>query len=258
MMNIFVLLSGVADPKWPLVTLTIDPQTTREKNRLALSPFDEAALETALKIRELRPETELTVLLFGGAESDALLRKVIAYKPHRALRMELPQAAPWDVGSFARQIKAALGEIDVSADLLLIGREFGDYDNGLVPAFLARELGLPFFGLAQHVTWDGDVLRFLREAGSVEEVLPVDAAFIVSVTNDRRNRLRHPLMKNVIEAKRAPINVATAPPPVAPSVQQTMIGESPPRTRTADCKLLTGATRVEELAEYLANWRLVR
>jgi electron transfer flavoprotein beta subunit len=257
-MKVLVLLTGVVDPKWPLVALSEDPAATRAKNRLALSPFDEAALETGLKIRDLAPGTELTVALFGGPESDALLRKVIAYKPNNAHRIDLPQAMPWDTASLARQVGNVINALSDAPDLILIGREFGDYDNGVFPAFLAQELRLPFFGLAQHIVVDHGALKMMREVGSVEETLCVDGALVASVTNDRRNRLRHPLMKNVMDAKRAQINVLSPPHSAVGEVSLKAIGETPPRSRNAECRFLTGPKRAAELAEYLAAWRIKR
>ena len=96
-------------------------------------------------------------------------------------------------------------------DLILIGREFGDHDVGVIAACLAAELDRPFFALVQAVRWDGDRLELLREQGVVEETVGVEEQLVASVTNDRRNRLRHPLMKNVMEAKRAVIPVVVPP-----------------------------------------------
>jgi electron transfer flavoprotein beta subunit len=106
-MKILVLLGGVADIRFPLHPLSLSAEGLIEEGgnaRRLLGPFDEAALELALKLRDKRPETQLEVLLLGGANSDNLLRAVAAFRPDRLQRLDLVPACPWDAQLSARQI----------------------------------------------------------------------------------------------------------------------------------------------------------
>lgn len=186
-MNIVVLLAGIADPKWPMPPVTLNPAVVRKASHLVLSPFDEAALETALQIRDGFPGTSLTLALTGGAESDALLRKAAAYRPNRVVRIEINGLHPWDARQQAEQLSVLLPQLDAAADLLLIGREFGDYDAGALPPSLASALCWGFFGLTQYIRREGDQLTLVREQASLEEALTVAAPLVASVTKDRKS-----------------------------------------------------------------------
>lgn len=255
-MNIVVLLAGIADPKWPLPPITLEPMAMRKTAHLAFSPFDEAALETGLQIRDAFPGAVLIIAITGGPESEALLRKAAAYKPARAVRIDATGLHPWEPRAQAAQLAASVQALDGAADLVVIGREFGDYDWGAVAPSLAAALGWGFFGLAQHTKREGKALALLREQGSREETHMVGAPLVVSVTNDRRNRLRHPLMKNVMEAKRMTLE-AVIPPPATAALTLDNISPAPPPARAGQGKMLTGPleVQIEELANYLEGWR---
>lgn len=256
-MNMVVLLAGVADPKWPLAAVSTDLLGDRARNHICLSPFDEAALEIALKIREGRSGTRVTVAMAGGAESDPLLRKVAAYRPDRAVRIDGGTLALHDARTLAAALAALVPQLDATADMVLIGREFGDCDSGAVPPCLAATLGWRLFALAQHAHWLDGRLWLVREQGNVEESVPVEGQWVVSVTNDRRNRLRHPLMKNVIEARRMSVATLGPSPPARARLALDAVAAAPARTRDLPCRMLSGAlaTQVGELAAFLAPWK---
>ena len=103
----------------------------------------------------------------------------------------------------------------------------------------------------------GDTLNFirfarlLRERGAREEWLTVAAPLLASVTNDKRNKLRHPLMKNVMEAKRLSFDGVTAE---VPAVPLALIELAAARAvqRGGDCRLLEGTAPVQ--ARALLDW----
>ena len=140
-------------------------------------------------------------------------------------------------------------------ELVLTGREFGDPDDGSFPPYLARILGRGYFGLAQDVRWR-DGCELLRERGSAEETLRVATPTLAGVTNDRRNRLRHPLMKNVMAAKRATYPVIEAPAVDAASLALASAAPVPPPARARECRMLAGAPpeQARELAASLRPW----
>ncbi len=92
-MHIAVMIAGIADPKRPLARPAsgdwadlIDAPTTPFK----LSPFDEAALETALKFRDRDPATVITALVTDGSGDLALMRSVAAYRIDRGRGLRPP------------------------------------------------------------------------------------------------------------------------------------------------------------------------
>ncbi len=246
-MNVAVLVAGIADPKWPL---------DGAHPRIA-SPFDESALEVALKLRDADPSTRVTILLSGDAGDEALSRTLASHRPDRLVCIPVPQAVAWDAAAQGRFWKEVLTRLAVAFDLVLAGREFGDRDDGALPACLAEVLGWSFVGLAQDVSLGPGGLEVLRERGTVEERRTLAPPFVASVTNDRRNRLRHPLMKNVMAARKAPIESMKVEAPAVADVSLEVLEDARPPARVSACRMLEGPLddRVAALARFLEAWK---
>jgi electron transfer flavoprotein beta subunit len=249
-MDIAVLISGVADAKWPLPReLSVASLQTHAAHYAALSPFDEAALELALALRDADPAVRITALV---AADEALARRVAGWRPDTIHRLDLDAIPRWDSGATAAALSQAVRELAPAASLVLAGREFGDFDDGSVPAGLARGIDAPYIPLVlslargEHGWW---ALR--QAAGGLERVeLPTNA--LLSATNDPGNRLRHPLMKNVMMSKKIALPVWRAQAPVQPAALR-LEGVHPATApaRRAACEWLEGSP--EQKARALAK-----
>lgn len=245
-MNIVVLIAGVLDPKWP-ITLTGDSLPARLGDRVIMSPFDEAALEIALRIRDAHPATVVRAFVAGAEAGAKLARAVAAFNVAEVATIQLD--TPWDQGSVASGLMQVCGQ----ADLVLLGREFGDCDDGLVPPLLAALVGAEFFGRAQIVE-SKDEVRLMRESGSFEEWLGVAGRLVASVTNDRRNRLRKPLMKNVMLARQVSIGLAEVRATASSGLEIEEVAELAGTRATTACAMIGGSP--EEQARTLASMLL--
>lgn len=198
-----VFLAAILDPKWTLSVDEAGNLPARDPQKLAFSPFDEAAMELALRVRDgLGSQLCSLQVCLLGEEAEKLARKVAAYKPDHVATVSAELA---DRTSLARALADWAETQGAPADLILIGREFGDCDDGAVPAMLARLLGHRFVGLIHSIVPSGqDVQLQRRRDGTLESIL-LDRPIVASVTNDKTNRLRHPLMKNVMQARKAAI-----------------------------------------------------
>lgn len=225
-MNICVMMSGILDPKWPLpqnVDYIRDPGALNAIPR-KLSPFDEAALEVALKLRDAVPGTTISVYMPEGPGAENLMRMIAAHKPDHVALLQIRESARSDPGEFARQIAACVTATDDAGSLWLIGREFGDLDDGALSAFLARAGNASLLAMAEEIWPDAaGMLHAKRTRSTATEWIRVPNACVVTVTNAKSNRLRHPLMKNVMLAKKMIIariacpEAATLEPRVTPS-----------------------------------------
>lgn len=196
-MKLLVLIAGVADPKRPVSSRSLqDGAAPRE-----LSPFDASALECALKLRNADPATSIHALVAGQAPAETLLRSISAFRPDSVKGLSVDAALLWDARALARCLAQTVTA--AAPDAVLMGREFGDFDDGALAPCLAEALAWPFVGLAQALAAEqSGELIFQRERGGFEERIHVRLPVLASVTNDRRNRLRHPLMKNIAAAKK--------------------------------------------------------
>lgn len=259
-MNILVLLAGVADNRFPLHAIRIgDDGLIAEagSSRRLLSPFDEGALELTLKLRDGHAQCRVEVLVLGGSNNDNLLRSVAAYKPDRVRLLDLQPCCPWDARLSSAQIAELIRSEGLPVELLLIGREFGDLDEGSLPVLLAASLGLPLFSLAQFAEWQGEAVRLLRERGVRQQWHRVDGPLLVTVTNDKRNKLRHPLMKNVMLAKQMSFDSAVAASGQGSGLMLVELAAARETLRGGACRMLEGevAAQARALAALLRGSR---
>ena len=206
-MNVIVLLAGIIDPNRTvsaadiLQELSGGPELPRK-----LSPFDESALECALRLRDSDASIRVSAFLVGHKVPDALLRTVAAFRPDRMGGIALSAGQIWDTQAMAQRL-AAVAAGQAGAEMVLMGRQFGDMDDGVIAPAVAEQLRWPFVGLAQEVLRDADRWEFMRERGDLTERIRVESPVLASVTNDRRNRLRFPLMRNISSAKKERFSV---------------------------------------------------
>jgi electron transfer flavoprotein beta subunit len=255
-MHIVVLLAGVADPKQPLPRppsgdwrgLGAEPGLV-----LRLSPFDEAALETALKLRTGAADVALTVLVTHGARDTALLRTVAAFRPDRIAGLDIPASERWNPAALAERVTAALAGLEQPADLVIIGREHGDTDDGMCAPYLADALDWPFVGQALNIRVENGKPVFEKVAADMDESITLSYPALASITNHKGNRLRHPLLKNVLHAKQQKFDVIE----LGVTAQAFGLASAEPAEQKArggtPCRILQGslADQAQALASYL-------
>lgn len=191
-----------------------------------------------------------------------MLRAVAAFRLQRASWVDCPASHRWDVRQVALRLKRALEAFEPQPDLVLAGREFGDCDDGALPPHLAEVLGWRFVGLAQEISREEDALKFRRSRGNADEWLRVPVPVVASITNDKSNRLRHPLMKNMAAARRETFAAITLPAPdAAPRLAPGEFRlQEATRRQGASCRMIEGPVdrQVCDLAKYLTQWRVAK
>lgn len=258
-MHVLVVLAGVADPRKPLPS----PASGDWRDAMAgaavsfrLSPFDEAALEAALKLRHAGVATRITAVVTDGANDIALMRAVAALKPDEVCGAPGLEPLRWDPVARARALARTLAPFS-DAGLVLIGREHGDADDGSLPGILADAMGHAFVGLALSVAGTDGGIVVERLAGEATASTRLALPAVVSMTNDKSNRLRHPLLKNVMQAKQQKFDMLESAPPADLRVQATRVQPAASRRAAAEpCRMLQGALpeQARQLAEFLQPW----
>lgn len=267
-MKIAVLISGVADAKRPIEM----PSSRQWKDLIAapttpfkLSPFDEAALEVALKMRDRNSDTTVHVIVTDGSLDIALTRHIASYRPDSLVGLRLEPSQRGDARCLSQHVTQLI-PADLQIDLWLIGREHGDMDDGVVPVTLAESWRLPFLSLVLTVKKDEESdhsLLVQRMASDQIELIQCPLPALLSISNDKSNRLRHPLMKNVMLAKKQTIDVHSPQTPLTgPMLAQACIVSNLVPTDLAarglkPCKMLEGSVeeQVQALAQHLDRWR---
>ena len=111
-----------------------------EDNIFCINPWDEAALDIALKLKEKDPSVEVTVLTLGPVISEKELRRFIALGADAIYRVDTEA----EHDSWSKSILLARGIMALDADLVFCGKESVDKQNGQVGAFIAHHLNMPF------------------------------------------------------------------------------------------------------------------
>lgn len=257
-MHVVVLIAGILDPKRPLSK----PASGDWKDILhvpgtpfKLSPFDEAALETALKLRDKNPDTFITAIVTDAANDLSLMRSVAAYRIDQVLGLLPPPEEKGNPAWLAKHLGQMPELADRPADLTLIGREHGDLDDGMTPSYLAAAMQQPFIALTLTIQQQNDgQLLFYKSGSTHDETISAPIPVFASISNDKSNKIRHPLMKNVAMAKQLKFQIISGS---GNGRQATILTEaSPPSDSlrgTTPCHMLTGTIQeqVKALAAFL-------
>ncbi len=206
-MNILVCLKQILDPDIPARDFRIDPENqeaVRGSADLVANIFCENALETALQLRELSGEATITVLSYGTEETEDALRKALAMRADEAMLVLREGAGGPDPAGTARVLAATARKLG-GFDLVMVGRESGDWGTGQTGGLLAEELGLPFVAFVDRVEPAESGPRLRRQTDTGYEILEAAPPLVVSVTNCDGNLPRIPKTRDVMKSYRKPL-----------------------------------------------------
>jgi electron transfer flavoprotein beta subunit len=150
-LKIIVCAKQIPDPEAPLSDVSVDPENMEVivDAPQVISPFDENALEAAVRITE-EMDGHITVLSLGKKVSDTVLRKTLAAGADELILLEDEAFEKLDSHSTAEALAGAVRKIG-AYDLILTGRQAGDWDSGQVGLILGEMLGLPCISLARDI-----------------------------------------------------------------------------------------------------------
>ncbi|NQT55305.1 MAG: electron transfer flavoprotein subunit beta/FixA family protein [Desulfobacteraceae bacterium] len=183
-LRIIVCAKEIPDPEAPLSDVSVDAQKMEVivDAPQVISPFDENALEAALRITE-EMDAKITVLSMGKKVSDTVLRKSLAAGADELILLQDDVFEKLDSHSVAHVLSDAIKKIG-EYDLVLTGRQAGDWDAGQVGLILGEMLGIPCINLAREIkVEDGNVLVKKNIPGGYEQVRARIPA-LVTVSNE--------------------------------------------------------------------------
>ncbi len=169
--------------------------------KMSINPFDEIALEEALRIKESGQASEVVVVSIGKSDAQQQLRTGLAMGADRAILVKVDGEI--DPLSVARIFKA-LAEKE-SAGLVLLGKQAIDDDSTQIPQMLAAIWGRPQATFASGVTVDGNTARVVREVDAGLETVEIDLPGVISV-DLRLNEPRYVKLPDIMKAKKKPLD----------------------------------------------------
>lgn len=206
-MNILVCLKQILDPEIPARDFRIDAgrrEAERGAANLVTNIFCENALETALQFRERNGDANITVLSYGEPSVEDSLRKALAMKADRAALVLSEGNHNPDPLTVARVLAAAIRKLD-AFDLIMTGREAGDWGAGQTGGLLAEELGLPCVSFVDSIAREGSALRLKRQTDTGWEMVEAEPPVVITITNDEHNVPRIPKVRDVMMSYRQPL-----------------------------------------------------
>jgi len=168
-----------------------------------INPYDEFALEAALRLKEAAGAGEVVVVCLGPAEATKELRTCLAIGADRAVLLRDPQAAERDALTTA----AALAEVvrEIGPDLVLCGKQAIDRDQGQVGQRLAHALGLPCVTEIRKLEIRDGRAHVERPGEDGTSELWEVALPAVLTANKGLNEPRYASLKGIMAAKKKPI-----------------------------------------------------
>jgi len=212
--------------------------------KMSLNPFDEIALEEALRIKERGAATEVVVASIGAADVQPHLRTGLAMGADRAILVETNAAV---TPLAAARVFLKLIEKE-SPQLVLLGKQAIDDDNSQTGQMLAALWQRPQATFASKVELNGSVATVTREVDAGLETLEVDLPAVIT-TDLRLNEPRYVKLPDIMKAKKKPLDIiAIADLGVAVDSQFRTVRFDPPAVRGK-------GVRVKDVAELAAMLR---
>ena len=209
--------------------------------KMSVNPFDENAIEAALRLKEAGKATEVVAVSLGGAGAQEGLRHALAMGVDRVIHGEAAE----ELDSLA--VAKLLCEV-VKAEapqLVLLGKQAIDDDAGQAAQMLAALLDWPQAVAVSSLDVDGNAITVVREIDGGTETLSLDLPAVLSA-DLRLNDPRFVKLPNLMMAKKKPIGtIDLAAVAAAPRLKTHTVAEPPPRA--AGIKVNSVAELVEKL-----------
>jgi electron transfer flavoprotein beta subunit len=184
-LEIIVFAKQVPDPEGPADAFEVNSETKRVIPvgvPPVINPFDENALEAAIRIKDQR-SAKVKVISLGGQLARPVLRKALAAGADDLILLEDPHFKDLDDLSTAYVLASTVKQME-SYDLILAGRQAGDWDFGVTGGLIAEILEVPCINLAQKVEIEDDKVLVEKLCPNGYEVVKAPMPALVTVSGE--------------------------------------------------------------------------
>ncbi|MBD9597172.1 electron transfer flavoprotein subunit beta/FixA family protein [Ensifer sp. ENS05] len=242
-MKILVAVKRVVDPNVKVRLRADGSGLDLAAAKMTMNPFDEIAVEEAVRLREAGIASEVVVVSVGPEKATETLRTALAMGADRGLLVRTE--ATTEPLAVAKALSAVAGEEQPA--LILLGKQAVDDDCNQTGQMLAAKLGWPQATFASQLTVDGDRATVIREVDGGSQTIALALPAIVTA-DLRLNEPRYASLPNIMKAKKKPLEERQ------PSDYGLVIEErlevvrlEEPPTRAAGIKVKSVAELVERL-----------
>lgn len=209
-MKILVLIRQVPDSTTNIKIRPDRQDIERGGIKLVVNPFDEFAIEAAVRLRESRKDVEqITALIVGPQQATEALRTVLAIGADDAIHLQDEAFEKLDELQTAALIAAVVK--DAGYDLCITGKQEIDLDSGQVGPALAELLDWPHVGVVTQLDVADDATSFVarRRIEGADEVVRVALPALITIEKGLCEP-RYPSLPNLMKAKKKPVKTMGA------------------------------------------------
>jgi electron transfer flavoprotein beta subunit len=213
--------------------------------KMSMNPFDEIAVEEAVRLKEKGAATEIVVVSVGPAKTQEAIRTAQAIGADRGIFIETPEGAIVEPLAVAKLLKAVVDA--EKPELVILGKQAIDDDCNQTGQMLAALLGWPQGTFASKVAVENGSVSVTREVDGGLETVKLKLPAVVT-TDLRLNEPRYPSLPNIMKAKKKPLDVkkpADFGVDIAPRLKVLKLTE--PASRKAGVKVGSVAELVAKL-----------
>jgi len=211
--------------------------------KMSVNPFDEIAVEEALRLREAGKATEVVVVSIGPVAAQEQLRTALAMGADRAILVESAEACQ---SLTVARVFAKLVEKE-QAGLVILGKQAIDDDAGQTPQMLAALLGCAQASYASKVEINGNSMRVTQEVDAGLQTIEVDLPAVISA-DLRLNEPRYVKLPDIMKAKKKPMDTLSLTDlGVEPAAALKVVKTEAPAARGGGRKVASAEELVKEL-----------
>ncbi|HHS1392269.1 TPA: electron transfer flavoprotein subunit beta/FixA family protein [Neisseria meningitidis] len=211
--------------------------------KMSMNPFDEIAVEEAVRLKEAGKVSEIVAVSLGGKKCEETLRTALAMGADRAIHVETDTKL--ESLAVAKLLKAVADK--ENPQIFFLGKQAIDDDANQVAQMLAALLNAAQGTFASKVQIEGDEVQIVREIDGGEETIALKLPAVISA-DLRLNEPRFVKLPNIMAAKKKPLEKLTPDDLVAdisPRLKTVKFAE--PKARQAGVKVASVAELVEKL-----------
>ncbi|MDP7618818.1 MAG: electron transfer flavoprotein subunit beta/FixA family protein [Dehalococcoidia bacterium] len=203
-MHIIVTVKQVPDPEAPQSSFTVDRAAKKvvvaSSVPSTVSDMDVYATEAALLVKDVVPDTTVSVLSLGDSHVMDVVKRPLAMGADALYLVQDAELAGGDAMAIAHALAAAIRKIG-PFDLIMAGRQSADLDQGIVATGVAMLLGVPVMTNAVRVAMNGDAIQIDRIVDDGIDTIEAKLPAVVTVSNEL-GQPRYATMRGIMAARR--------------------------------------------------------
>ena len=176
--------------------------------KMSMNPFDEIAVEEAIRLKEKGIATEIVVVSIGVKQAQETLRNALAMGADRAILIEATADVQTDIEPLAVAKLLAAVVREEAPGLVLCGKQAIDNDMNATGQMLSALLGWSQATFASELAVEGDTAKVTREVDGGLQTISVKMPAVVTV-DLRLNEPRYASLPNIMKAKAKPLATKT-------------------------------------------------